>query len=199
MSKVTVARALADKFGTNFQRAKRFVDEVGENQARAVLGSSGQPQGARRALPQIGDNAVRAADDAGRTLPSGKALGAGAATAGLGGGALLWKQESRKQDEADAKQSETFQQSLEKILSSDLPPDVRAQLAESAAKATGGSSSGGSDNPLDDLLPDVPSLGINDGLRTILFILIALGVIYVLVDDSTEISLPGAEADNGGS
>lgn len=195
MSKVTVARALADKFGTTFNRAKRFVDEVGENQARAVLGSSGQPQGARRGLPRLGDDAARAGDDAGSTLPSGKALAAGAATAGLGGGALLWRREGRLEEQAEAKAAEQYDQSLQEILGSDLPPEVMEELAASTAAATGNNPNSGG-NGIFDAIPGIPSLGINQGLQTILFIVVVLGFIYVVTsDEGPNINMPTSGGD----
>jgi len=183
MSKVKLARSLADEFGTTFSRAKRFVDEVGERQARVVLGSSGQPQGARRVLPRLGD-------DAGSTLPSGKALGAGAATAGLGGGALLWRREGRLEEQAEAKAAEQYDQSLQEILDSDLPPDVMEELAASTAAATGNNPNSGG-NGIFDAIPGIPSLGINEGLQTILFIVVVIGLLYVATsDEGPNINVP---------
>lgn len=186
MSKVTLARSLADEFGTTFNRAKRFVDDVGESRARTVLGTSGQPQG-RRALPQTG--VVRAGDDAGRTLPSNKALGVGAAATGIGGGALLWRREGRLEEQAEAQAAEQYDQSLQEILGSDLPPEVMEDLASSAAAATGNNPTNGG-NGLLDAIPGVPSLGINEGLQTILTIVVVLGIIYYLSDDSANINIP---------
>lgn len=194
MSKATVARALADEFNSTFNRAKRFVDQVGESQARAVLGRSGQPQGSRRALPRLGDNATGVGDD-GLTLPNGKALAAGAATAGVGGGALLFRREARLREQAKADTAEQYDESLQEILNSDLPPDVIEELADSAATATGNDPNN-SESGILDAIPGVPSLGLNKGLQTVLAIVVVLGLIYTLSNDgAANINLPSSGGD----
>lgn len=185
MSKATLARALADEFNSTFARARRFVDEVGESQARTVLGRSGQPQGGLRPLPQLGDDAGGRLSN----ISTGALVGAGTAATAGGGYLYLQKQEADKA-QAKAKTAEQYDESLQGILESDLPPEVMEDLASSTAAATGNDPSGGGNGILD-AIPGIPSLGINEGLQTVLFIVVVIGLLYVSTsDEGPNINVP---------
>jgi hypothetical protein len=187
MGKATLAMGLADKLGTSFDEAARLVDDLGDDGARQVLRSS--------------DDTARLGDDsasAGSRLDgiSNRALAAGVGSAGVGGGALYWKRQQRLQDEAqaaaEAEKSEAMDETIQSILESeDLPADVAAELAESAAFGIQGDTpSGGDGFDPGDLVPDMPDLGISDSVQFAVLVIVVLGALWLyLSDDSPDLSM----------
>lgn len=195
MSKAALARRLASELDTSLNRATRIVDDVGEGGARALL------RGGDDALPaaQRGAGSLRIG---GRNLPSNRALGLGAAGAGLGGGALLWRREGRLADQAQADRAEFMDDSLSEILAADdLPPDLMSELAETAALAAQGEYDPDDDGfELSDLIPGTPDFGIGDTFQLVLVIVLAVVLIHILMDDGgPNISMvtPSAGGDGG--
>jgi len=134
MSKLSIATRLADELGVGLNKAKRFVEDVGGDRASQVadeLGSSGSRS--------IGDF-VR---------PSTLAVG------GIGGGALLWRQQDVETARALAEQSSSYNDAVRSIVESDLPPELKKELINDATNAAENRNDGGG-GPSVDLLDGGP-------------------------------------------
>lgn len=153
MSKLTIATRLADTLGTTTDEAMQFVDDIGAQAADKV--------------------AVNVGDDAG-AASSGisnwwKAAGA---TGAAGGGALAWRQQDVNRAEAMASGQQSYQDAMRSIIQSDLPSELKAEMAKSATNANGGGGGGGGGgNPL----------GFLSGLLESPQTLIALVIVLVVV------------------
>lgn len=140
MSKLTLASKLADEFGVSFSKASKFVDEVGVQTARQSLDDAAA----------FGSKAVKLS------------LGGGAI---LGGGALAWRQQDVARARAIAESQASYRDTISQIIESDLPPEVKANMAEQASGegsssggdgSGGGGGGGGGGGPGNGLIPDDP-------------------------------------------
>lgn len=114
MSRTRLIREVADRTGSSFSDAQRFVSEVGADNARSLLRSADSSVSWR--LPATG--------------------------AVVGGTALGWRQQDVWRDQASADQSQAEAQTVEELLSSDLDVEDRVSLTE-AALGAGSDDNGG--------------------------------------------------------
>lgn len=141
MGKLSLATRLADEIGVTVERASRFIDDVGPDEASRFL-----------------DEAAQGSDT--RKLPSGwwkPTLAVGGTGAALGGGALLWRQQDVERARAIAEQGKNYQDTLEMVVKSDLPPDLKRKLARGAASAAPGGGGGGRGGGDGGVIPDDPA------------------------------------------
>lgn len=113
-----VAVRLANELGTTASKAQRFVDEAGEGTARAML-----------------DDVSQRADS---RLPDGwwkPVAGAGGLGGAAGGTALVWRQQDVWKAREAANEAENYEQTVRKIIESDLPGEIKLQLAKGAQES----------------------------------------------------------------
>lgn len=155
MGSFSVAAKLADELGTSVTKARRFVDNAGDDTATSLL-----------------EDVQRSGS---RTLPDGwwKPVAAGGGIAGVGtGGALAWRQQDVWKAQEATQQSENYNDAIKRIIDSDLPENVKLQLAKGAEEAAKNGGGGGGDD--DGLLPD------DVGQTIILVIVLVLVVSFAL-------------------
>lgn len=162
MAKFSLAARLADELGTSVDEAAQFIDDIGEQQARQTV-------------VNVGDEGA-----AGTGISNWwKAAGAGGA---LGAGALAWRQQDVQRAEAIAQRQQSYSKAMRSIISSDLPGDLKSEMARDANNAAtggGGGGSGGGGGPLDALG------GLMGDAQTTLALLVVL-VILVTVAGGDE-------------
>jgi len=138
----TVAR-LADELGVAASRARKYVDEMGDDVAARVA-----------------KDAARAGDE-GISNWTKAGVGAGA----IGGGALYWREQDVRTARALADQQQSFNDAIKHVMESDLPGDVKRELVLEAGDAAtgggdgdggGGGSGGGGDGGGGGLIPQDP-------------------------------------------
>jgi hypothetical protein len=161
MGKAALAKAIANRFGTSVSKARNFVTKAGPQRARALLRSSDEVA------------------NSGRSFPWKTAI-AGTVATGAGGGALYWREQDIKRVEAMAEEAESYEEAVSTIIGSDLPPELKAKLADQAANVatrdrpdTGGG----------DWLPfDIPNPTDDIGTMVISLVIIVL-VVNALLED----------------
>lgn len=125
-----LAIRLADELGVTASKAARFVDDAGEATAKGLLDD--------------------VASKGGRTLPDGwwkPVAGAGGLTGAAGGTALLWRQQDVWKAREAAEAADSYDETVRKIIESDLPGEIKLSLAQGAAdQAAGAGGSGAEDD-----------------------------------------------------
>ena len=181
MSRLRLARQLAEVTGKNVAQALRFIRDVGMDNAR---------------------KAVRAAEN-NTTWKVPATVGAG------GGVALTWRQQNVElaraeadQEEAEAEQSRDATETLQLLLESDdLPPEVRRQLMEEIAPDVGGDEDddedddderGGLSKILDELFGDG---GLGGSMtQTVILLVVVLVVLNWALSQTSQIGTPSVSA-----
>lgn len=122
MSKLAIASRLADEIGTTTAKAKKFVEEIGGDKASRLvddLSSAGSRSVGAYATPAV--------------LTGGT----------LGGGYLIWRQQDVEEAKALAEQSSSYNDAIQSIVESDLPPALKEELTDSATSAAKSRQGGG--------------------------------------------------------
>lgn len=180
MGKTTLAARLANKFGSTTEKAGRFIDDVGPNKARALDD-----------LAPAGDDASKSGTD----VPW-KTLIGGGAVAGTGGGYLYYREQDVNKAQAAAEQADSYEETVQGIIESDLPSALKRDLADGAAKAANGDfNQGGSDgNPIDgttDFLGDLWPGDLDLDVGTIVLILLGLMLAYTYFSEKATRGVAG--------
>lgn len=168
MAKSKLVTKLADEIGTTTTRARRFIDDVGPGRAE-----------------RLADEAAQADESA--QFPWKPAL-AGVGVTGVGAGTLYWREQDVRKAKAAAEEAQSYEDSIKKIVESDLPPEMKQQLAESASQAAANNPSGAG-NPVDgltDFLGDLWPGNLDLGLGNIAVILLVLMIGYAVVQSRAE-------------
>lgn len=165
MGKATLARRLADEFGTSVSKARQFVTDAGPRRARALIGGADEAAKGSKSFPW-------------------KTAIAGGSLAGLGGGALYWREQDIRRVEAMADEAENYNDAMQSIIESDLPPELKRAMADSAADVTTSGGNGGGGFDIGDLIP-VDISGITDDIGTMVIALVIVVLIMnALLEDS---------------
>lgn len=146
MGKISLATRLADEAGVSVQKARRFVDDVGAGKARQA--------------------ADELATQGSRTIRSW-AVPVGAAGGIVGGGALAWRQQDVAQARALAERSQSYEDAVGKLIESDLSPEAKRDMLDSASNAAGASSDAGGDDG--GIVPDDP--------QTLIILVIVMAIV----------------------
>jgi len=164
MSKITLAARMADELGTSTAKAARFIDDIGRDEAAALV-----------------DDAASKSDE---LLPSGwakPAAAVGGTGAAVGGGALVYREQDVRRAEALADQRQAYGEAMKNIIEADLPADLKRQLAQGAARTSAKNSDQfGPDAGNEDggIIPDDPQTLI------VLIIIMALVLKYALENEN---------------
>lgn len=153
MGSISLAAKLADELGTSVTKTRRLVDDVGDDTARALLDDV-QRKG-NRVLP----------DDWWKPV---------AVTGAGGAGALAWNQQKVWQAQAAADKADNYNQAVKEIIGSDLPNDIKLQLAKGASNAASGGGGGNDDDGSRGLIPD------DIGTTLVLMIVLVIVLVYAL-------------------
>lgn len=125
MSRIRLAKEIAEQTGKSVTDALRYIREVGPRKARASL---------------------RTAKEGGKRYWKPTAI-----VGGVYGGAYYWREQNIRKAEHLAETAESDQEALESLIDSDLPPEAKRDLIDQWVDE-GVSDSGDDDGPLDGLL-----------------------------------------------
>lgn len=149
MSRLRLAREIANQTGSSVSNAVSYVNRVGSNTARQTL--------------------RRAEDGVTWRVP--------VTVTATAGGVYGWREQKVREAEAIADQSESAMEALSSIIDSDLPDDLKAELADGFE---GGSPNGSDDSPADRVEGFFESLSESfGGTETTLILMIV--VVFVLI------------------
>lgn len=150
MSKTKIASKVASKFGVSASKARRFVDDVGSGRAAQAVDTAAKKGG-------------KAASNYWKPAVAGGAVG---------GGALAWRQQDVAKARALADKNQSYNEAMQSIIESDLPPEMKQEMAEDAAKAANGG--GGDDGGLLDKIPGLGGSGLQGTVIALVVILVIL-------------------------
>mgnify|MGYP000362667689 CR=1 FL=1 len=170
MSKLAIASRLADELGASVNKAKKFVDDLGGDRSRQLVDDLGS--GGSRS---IGDFVT----------PGTLAVG------GIGGGALLWRQQDVATARALAEQSSSYNDAVKSIMESNLPPELKQEMvddATQAAKDRRGGDGSGTTSFIDGIF--------QDPIKMIFALVLMIVILQYALDGGIAASLPDG---SGGS
>lgn len=172
MSKLRLAQKLAEETGTGVRVAQRWIDDVGRTQARRSL---------------------RGLEDGGSRL-LGSSWTAPALTGGaLGGGYLAYRQQDVERARAIARDSESERHALKQIMESDLPPEMKQELARELFKDDDPDDGGG----LPEKIRDALEGGLGGEIQqTIILAIVAIVLVQWLVTGGAVTAINSVAGDS---
>jgi hypothetical protein len=171
MGKLSIATKLSDELGIALTKARKFVDDIGGSKAQ-------------KALDELGSAGSRAVGD--YLKPATVLVG------GAGGGYLVWRQQTVAQARALSEQASSYNDAVQAIAESDLPPDVKEALVDDATDAANRRNSNDDDGSSSSFLDQI----FNDPMKMVFALVIVVVVLQMALDDTagSMMALPGGAA-----